>query len=67
MNLLVSYLTTAWTWLRQRQHQLRDDGYSTEAIAVIALLAVLALSVIGIITAKVIAKANSVDLGPTSP
>lgn len=67
MNLLVSYLTTAWTWLRQRQQQLRDDGYSTEAIAVIALLAVLALSVIGIITAKVIAKANSVDLGPTSP
>jgi TctA family transporter len=67
MNLLIAYLTTTWTRLRQRRHQLRDDGYSTEAIAVIALLAVLALTVIGIITVKVIARANSIDLGTPTP
>lgn len=40
-----------------------DAGYTTETIAVIALLVVLALSVLGVVAAKVLAKANSIDLG----
>ena len=39
-----------------------DDGYTTETIAVIALLVVLALSVIGIIAAKVLTKASGISL-----
>ena len=39
-----------------------DAGYTTETIAVIALLVILALAVIGIIAAKVIAKANGITL-----
>ncbi|MBI0299911.1 hypothetical protein JBE04_36995 [Streptomyces sp. PRKS01-29] len=42
----------------------RDDaGYSTETVIVTALLAILALSTVGIIAAKVLGKANSIDLG----
>ena len=46
-----------------RRKLARDDGYSTETIAVVALLVALALTVIGIITVKVVAKANSINLG----
>ncbi|MER8160226.1 hypothetical protein [Streptomyces sp. NPDC094472] len=42
----------------------RDDaGYSTETVIVTALLAILALTTVGIIAAKVLGKANSIDLG----
>jgi hypothetical protein len=41
----------------------RDAGYTTETVVVIALLVALALAAIAIITAKVIAKANSINLG----
>ncbi|WP_060954422.1 hypothetical protein [Streptomyces hygroscopicus] len=40
-----------------------DAGYTTETIVVTALLVVLALTVVGIIVAKVLAKAHSIDLG----
>jgi hypothetical protein len=40
-----------------------DAGYSTEAVVVIALLVAMALAAVGIIAAKVIAKANSLNLG----
>ncbi|MFE0178028.1 hypothetical protein ACFWZ2_37535 [Streptomyces sp. NPDC059002] len=40
-----------------------DAGYTTETIVVTAVLAVLALTVVGIIVAKVTAKANGIDLG----
>jgi len=40
----------------------RDDGNSTEQVIIIALLAALAITVISIIAAKVIAKANSINL-----
>ncbi|MFE9748250.1 hypothetical protein ACFYOT_25370 [Saccharothrix saharensis] len=40
-----------------------DRGEITSTVLVIALLAVLALAVMGIIAAKLIAKANSIDLG----
>jgi hypothetical protein len=59
---IACYLMTKWAQLRDRCRRLPDGGYSTEAIAVIATLSVLALTVVGIIAAKVIAKANSVDL-----
>jgi hypothetical protein len=51
--------------LRDRLKLLRDDesGYSTEAVVVIALLVAMALVAIGIIAAKVISKAKSVDTG----
>ncbi len=41
-----------------------EAGYSTEAVIVTALLAALALTAVGIIVAKVIAKANSISTGP---
>jgi hypothetical protein len=46
-----------------RRHLRSDAGYTTETIVVTALLAVLALTVVGIIAAKVLGKANGIDLG----
>ncbi|MDT0547711.1 hypothetical protein [Streptomyces lonegramiae] len=40
-----------------------DAGYTTETIVVTALLVILAVTVVGIITAKVLGKANGIDLG----
>lgn len=40
-----------------------DAGYTTETIVVTALLVILAVTVVGIITAKVLGKANAIDLG----
>ncbi|MEV0112549.1 hypothetical protein AB0H77_04715 [Streptomyces sp. NPDC050844] len=40
-----------------------DGGYTTETIVVTALLAMLGLTVVGIIVAKVTARANGIDLG----
>lgn len=42
-----------------------DDGYSVEAVAVIALMVVLALGVVGTIAVKVQAKADSINLDGT--
>ena len=53
--------------LGARWRELRADpeaGYSTETVIVTALLAALALTAVGIIVAKVIAKANSITTGP---
>jgi hypothetical protein len=61
-DLISSYLAALWAQLRDRRSRLPDDGYSTEAIAVIATLSVLALTVIGIIAVKIVAKANAIDL-----
>lgn len=46
-----------------RRHARGDAGYTTETIVVTALLAVLGLTVVGIIVAKVTARANGIDLG----
>ncbi|MBD0741663.1 hypothetical protein [Streptomyces sp. CBMA152] len=46
-----------------RQHARGDAGYTTETIVVTALLVILGLSVVGVIVAKVTAKANGIDLG----
>ncbi|MBA4867286.1 hypothetical protein H1V43_39660 [Streptomyces sp. PSKA54] len=40
-----------------------DAGYTTETIVVTALLVVLGMTVVGIVIAKVMAKANGIDLG----
>ncbi|WP_033328682.1 hypothetical protein [Streptomyces yerevanensis] len=51
------------TEVRRHIREHGDGGYTTETIVVTALLAVLALSVVGIIAAKVLGKANGIDLG----
>lgn len=61
-NLILNYLTSRIGELRKQLAQHPDGGYSTETIAVVALLVVLALTVMGIITVKVVAKANSINL-----
>ncbi len=52
-------------FLRDRLTALRKDeaGYSTEAVVVIALLVAMALIAVGIIAAKVISKAKSINTG----
>ncbi|KAF4406814.1 hypothetical protein [Streptomyces lycii] len=46
-----------------RRRAREDAGYTTETIVVTALLAVLALTVVGIIANKVMAKAGGIDVG----
>lgn len=46
-----------------RRRARSDAGYTTETIVVTALLAILGMTVVGIIVAKVTAKANGIDLG----
>lgn len=48
---------------RVRRQARRDDGYTTETIVVTALLATLALGVVAVIAAKVMGRANGIDLG----
>ena len=57
---LVEVLGARWRALRAEP----EAGYSTETVIVTALLAALALTAVGIIVAKVIAKANSITTGP---
>jgi hypothetical protein len=60
-----AYLRILATVLRARLAQARgnDGGYTTETVVVIALLVALAIAAIAIITTKVLAKANSLNLG----
>ena len=60
------HLAAAATILKQRLRQLltRDDGYTSESVVTTAMLVALALTVLGIIVAKVAARANSIDLNP---
>ncbi|RFU85185.1 hypothetical protein DY218_18680 [Streptomyces triticagri] len=54
----------AQAWATQVREGIRKDaGYSTETIVVTALLAIMAITVIGIITGKVVGKAGGIDLG----
>ena len=60
------YWVLVLTVLRARVEELRchpEAGYTTETVLVTALLVVAALAIIAIIVAKVIAKANSINLG----
>lgn len=66
MPVLLGYIRLAGAVLRGRLAQPRRDGeagYTTETVVVIALLVALAIAAIAIITAKVLAKANSLNLG----
>lgn len=56
---LLCALSARWQALRAEG----EAGYSTEAVIVTALLAALALTAVGIIVAKVIAKANTISTG----
>jgi len=40
-----------------------DDGYSTEAVIVIALLVAMAVTAVGVIAAKVISTAHNISTG----
>jgi hypothetical protein len=61
------YLTVslaALTRSRLRQPRERaDGGYSTETVLVTALLVMLAVAALAMLTSKVLAKVNSIDLG----
>jgi hypothetical protein len=61
-----TYLTVIWSRLRANVQQLRDhpdDGYTTETVIITAILAALALAVVGyIIYNKVVDKANGIHL-----
>jgi hypothetical protein len=53
--------------LRERLTNARAEpeaGYSTEAVVVIALLVFMAVAAVGIISAKVLSKANGIGTGP---
>ncbi len=66
MAVVLGYIRLAGAVLRGRLAQARRDGeagYTTETVVVIALLVALAIAAIAIITAKVLAKANSLNLG----
>lgn len=59
-------LAHAWALVRVCWAKLKDSGdggYTTETVVVIALLVALAITVVGIIAAKVIAKAGALNLG----
>lgn len=61
----LSYIRVAMAHLRARLSVTRNDegGYSTEAVVVTALLVVLAIAAVGIISVKVIDKANGLQTG----
>ncbi|MEU7642110.1 hypothetical protein AB0C11_39865 [Streptomyces sp. NPDC039016] len=64
----MSDLKTLARLLRARLAEVRrlardDAGYTTETVLITALLVILGLSVVGIIVAKVTAKAKGIDLG----
>lgn len=53
---------TAWWLSRDPRRRGRDRGYSTEAVVVIALLAVLALGAVALISDAVMERAASITL-----
>ena len=61
LEFLRAVASTLWSRLRTLHQE--QDGYSTEAVVVTALLIALAIVAVGIITAKVISKANSIQTG----
>jgi hypothetical protein len=61
-TLITAYLLARITSLRRYLKDRPDGGYTVETVAVIALMVVLALGVVAVISAKVLAKANSINL-----
>ncbi|SDN05885.1 hypothetical protein SAMN04489726_4689 [Allokutzneria albata] len=56
-ELVLLHLRVLWRRLRTE-----DDGYSTEAVIVIAALAITAIAIMAIIAAKITAKARGITL-----
>ena len=55
---------TSQEYLATLRHRVRrDDGYTTETIVVTALMVLLAIGALSVITAKVLSRANGIDLG----
>jgi len=66
MAALLELLRAAACVLRARlaaARSTRDAGYTTETVVVTALLVALAIAAVAIIVAKVLAKANGLNLG----
>lgn len=61
LHLLAALMALIRTRVGELRHD--EDGYSTEAVVVIALLVAMAIAAVGIITAKVLAKAHSISTG----
>jgi hypothetical protein len=58
-------IVALWSFLRSRLEArvIRDEaGYTTEAVVMTALLAGLAIAIGAVIVAKVVSKANSINL-----
>ncbi len=65
MHSLITQLTAAFDTARTRwqaAHEEPERGDKPDQIVWIALLVVLAITVVGIITAKVVAKANGIGM-----
>ena len=65
MNPLIYYLSATFAAACRRWHQLRTEpqrGSTAEQTALIALLVVMAITVVGIISAKVVGAANGISL-----
>jgi len=62
-ELVFLQVAAAAMWRRLRSLSRDQRGYSTEAVVVTALLVALAIAAVGIITAKVISKANAIQTG----
>ena len=63
MSLILTYLAAELRHRWQAVRATKDGGYSTEAVVVTAVLAVGAALVLGIVVAKLVAKANNINLG----
>jgi hypothetical protein len=61
-SLVLAHLVARIRSLHRDLTARRDDGYTTETIAVIAMLVALAIAVLAVVAAKVLAKAQSIDL-----
>ena len=63
MSPLLAYLTAELRHRWQLVRDTKDGGYTTEQVVVTAVLITIAILVIGIVGAKLVAKANSLNLG----
>jgi phage baseplate assembly protein gpV len=67
VDLILALLLARFDSTRHRlaAQRRRDDGYTLEAVVVISLMVILAIAVVGVIAAKVKAKADSINLNGT--
>lgn len=63
MSVLLSYLAAELQHRWRAVRDTKDGGYSTETVLVTALLVTAALLALAVVGAKLLAKANSINLG----